>query len=564
MQELDLFTEQAEYIEKDAFEKWTTTHIDEELYIKKLSQGGAKLIVGPRGCGKTTLMLKTYYSCLKTKTTLGVYVNFKSSLKLEPLYKKESSAQYWFNQWMLLKVVEGLLETLDTLNKKRPWKGKYIKKRISRSLNFLEMGRIDLFKSEEAITIEDIVSEIEFSLENSKRKRCVILLDDAAHAFSNQQQQDFFEFFRQIRRKNISPKAAVYPGVTNYSPSFHIGHDAEEIDVWMRPNNDGYIEFMHSILKSRFSENVYSKLTDDISLLNLLCYSAYGSPRLLLNMVARLCKDTSNGDEDIEITEFNSQKVIKSIKDSFRNTYNVYESLRVKLPMYSQFIDVGEKVFENMLTILKDFNRNHRGSPNKQSSIIAIKRHIPSEFEKVLGFFQYAGLISPMAPNNRGEKGVYELFEIHSSAIIDRNVFFSRNAISKEDYCQAFGNKTTRLMPQHSVESIVGSDNVSKIFNLSLPPCSFCKTPRVSENAKFCSHCGAYLTEASVFEDIVQQDIEVLPITKERAATIKKHSKIRTIKDILMDYDNSELQSVTMIGPVWCKKIKSWAEEVIV
>lgn len=564
MQELDLFTEQAEYIEKDAFEKWTTTHIDEELYIKKLSQGGAKLIVGPRGCGKTTLMLKTYYSCLKTKATLGIYVNFKSSLKLEPLYKKESSAQFWFNQWMLLKVIEGLHETLDSINKRRGWKGKFSQKLVSRSLNLLEMGRIDLFKSESIITIEDIVTEIEFSLEQTKRKRCVILLDDAAHAFSNQQQQDFFEFFRQIRRKNISPKAAVYPGVTNYSPSFHIGHDAEEIDVWMRPNSDGYIDFMHSILKARFSQKIYEKLTSDLSLLNLVCYSSYGSPRLLLNMISRLCKDTGDGEEDIKITDFNSQKVIRSIKDSFRNTYNVYESLRVKLPMYSKFIDVGDKVFEKMLSILKDFNRNHRGSPQKQSSIIAIRRHIPSELEKVFGFFQYAGLISPMNPNNRGEKGIYEYFEIHSAAIIDRNVFFSRTSINKEDYCQAFSNKTTRQTPQHSVEALVGGDDIPKMFHLSLPPCTVCKTPRVSENAKFCSHCGAFLTEASVFEGIVQQDIEVLPITKERAATIKKHSKIRTIKDILMDYDNSELQSVTMIGPFWCKKIKSYAEEVIV
>lgn len=563
MQELDLFTEQAEYIEKESFEKWTTTHIDEELYIKKLSQGGAKLIVGPRGCGKTTLMLKTYYGCLKTKTTLGVYVNFKSSLKLEPLYKKEASAQYWFNQWMLFKVIEGLLETLDIISKKRTWKGRFSKSAVSKYLNILEMGRIDLLNSEQMVTIEDIISEIEFSLENTKRKRCVILLDDAAHAFSNQQQQDFFEFFRQIRRKNISPKAAVYPGVTNYSPSFHIGHDAEEIDVWMRPNNDGYIEFMHSVLKSRFNGGIYQKLTSDISLLNLVCYAAYGSPRMLLNMISKLCKETNNGKEDIEITDFNSQKVIRSIKDSFRNTYNIYESLRVKLPMYSQFIDVGGKVFENILSILKEFNKNHRTSPNKQSSIIAIKRHIPSELEKVLGFFQYAGILSPIAPNNRGEKGIYELFEIHSAAIVDRNVFFSKSAINKDDYCQAFGNKTTRLVPQHSVESLVGGDNIPTMFNLSLPPCSVCKTPRVSENAKFCSHCGAYLTEASVFEDIVQQDIDVLPITKERAATIKKHSKIRTIKDILMDYDNSELQSVTMIGPFWCKKIKSYAEEVI-
>ncbi|MNC59775.1 hypothetical protein D3C75_1096060 [compost metagenome] len=96
-----------------------------------------------------------------------------------------------------------------------------------------------------------------------------------------------------------------------------------------------------------------------------------------------------------------------------------------------------------------------------------------------------------------------------------------------------------------------------------MPPCNICKTPRVSENAKFCSNCGAVLKEASVFENIINQDINVLPITKARAENIKKHSNIRTVKDILMDHDNSELQSVAMIGPHWCQRIKSYAEEVI-
>lgn len=563
MQELDLFTEQAEYIPKDSFEKWTTSHIDEEMIIKKLSQGGAKLIVGPRGCGKTTLMLKTYFSTLKSKTTLGVYVNFKSSLKLEPLYKNESSAQYWFNQWMLYKVIEGLISALENINKKSEWCGKYEKERISKNLSLLEMGRIDVLSDEDMITLDDIVAEIDSCLNHFKRKRCVLLLDDAAHAFSSQQQQDFFEFFRQIRKKNISPKAAVYPGVTNYSSTFHIGHDAEEIDVWMRPNADKYLEFMHSVLRSRFKDDLYNKLSNDTNLINLLCYASYGVPRTLLNIISKFCIEASSGRDELDIENFNSQRVVKAIKDSFKITYNIYESLRYKLPMYSEFIDVGSQVYEKILTIIKSFNKNYSNDPTRQTSVIAIKRPIPSEITKVIGFFQYAGLISSISFNNRGDKGVYELYEIHCAAIIDRNVFFSKRAINKENYCEAFASNPLKSYPQHTVESIVGTNNISDIFNLSLPPCRVCQTPRVSENAKFCSNCGAILKEASVFENIVNQDIEVLPITKSRADTIKKNSNIRTVKDILMDYDNSELQSVMMIGPHWCKRIKSYAEEVI-
>lgn len=426
MQELDVFTEQAEYIPKDSFEKWTTTHIDEDMIIKKLSHGGAKLIVGPRGCGKTTLMLKTYFIALKSKNTLGVYVNYKSSLKLEPLYKNDSSAQYWFNQWMLYKIAEGILTAVTAIKQEKKIDNFYNKSDIIRNLSMLEMGRVDKLNDDDMLTVESVVEKIEQCLVALKKIRCVLLLDDAAHAFSSQQQQDFFELFRQIRRKNISPKAAVYPGVTNYSSTFHIGHDAEEIDVWMKPNADKYIDFMHSILKNRFNEEFYSKLSADMNLINLLCYSSYGIPRTLLNVISKFCIEQKNGTDELDITNFTAQKVVKEIKEAFKSTYNIYESLKFKLPMYSSFIDLGDKVYEKMLVILKEYNKNFSNDPMKQSSIIAIKKPIASELEKIFGFFQYAGLISLVSQSNRGDKGVYQLYELHCSAIIDRNVFSAK------------------------------------------------------------------------------------------------------------------------------------------
>jgi hypothetical protein len=83
--------------------------------IRRLSVGGAKLLVGPRGCGKTTLMLKAYYGMLRDRhaNTLPVYVNFKLSLKLEPLYIKTPNAAFWFRLWLTLKIYEGLFESIE-------------------------------------------------------------------------------------------------------------------------------------------------------------------------------------------------------------------------------------------------------------------------------------------------------------------------------------------------------------------------------------------------------------------------------------------------------------------
>jgi hypothetical protein len=563
MESIDIFTEQAEYIPQVSFENWTIKHHDESTIIRKLSQGGAKLITGPRGCGKTTLMLKTYYNLVKLRTspTLAVYVNFKSSLKLEPLYKHNANAAFWFNQWLLFKVLQGLHQSLIFITDNKDLLGFTIS-HVDKIVSLLEMGRVDLINDiSDQLSIASLVSLIDRVLSDTQKSRCVLLLDDAGHAFSSEQQQDFFEFFREVKTKTISPKAAIYPGVTTYSSSFHVGHDAEEIDVWMKPSSSGYLEFMHSILKSRFSGEIYEDLSKDKNLLDLICYAAYGIPRSLLNIISIFYKDDEEHGDETRILDYNHANVLKAIKKCFDSTYQIYDSLKIKLPMYAGFIDVGASFFERCLTTVKEFNKG--GDPYRQSTIIAIKRPLIPELSRVIGFFQYAGILLPQGISSRGEKGVYELYELHYAAIIDRNVFFSRRTISSESYCIAFKNRPNHHYPRLTTESLLETETASALFVLALPPCDVCKTPRLFDYAKFCTNCGSKLKEVSVFENIVNQDIINLPITARRAASIKESSRISTIKDILMDHDNKELRSVPMIGPTWAYRIRSYAEEFI-
>jgi energy-coupling factor transporter ATP-binding protein EcfA2 len=555
----EVFIEQAEYLSFNSFNEWSANMQNESAIIKKLSQSGAKLITGPRGCGKTTLLLKVYNKLIRDakSTTLPVYVNFKSSLKLEPLYKNTINATYWFNQWIQCKVLYGLYEAIKEFDKKLISDTK--SENILQILNNLENGKVTDLEDKE-ISIQKVIDEINNQISIINKLKCVLLLDDAGHAFSSEQQHDFFEFFREIKTKTISPKAAVYPGVTSYSSAFHIGHDAEEIDVWIKPGSTGYLDFMHSLLKSRFGNETYNKLNSNKYLLNLMCYASYGIPRSLLNMISEFASSDNDDENEINI-KLTNKDVLSAIKNNFDKTFNIYDSLRLKLPMYANFVSNGSKIYESFIGILKEFNKN--SSIHKQSSIIALQRPLSSDLTKVIGFFQYAGLVSNVGISSRGNKGIYELYELHYSAIVERNIFFSSRGINIENYCTSFEFRPNHYYPRHSEKSILNHIKDNLDFSLSLPECSSCKTPRISEESKFCSNCGAKLKSLSIFESIVQQEIENLPITKNRANSIKSNSEIKTIKDILMDTDNKKLFSVHMIGKFWAKKIKNYAEEFI-
>ena len=61
-------------------------------------------------------------------------------------------------------------------------------------------------------------------------------------------QRDFFDLFRQVKSKIISPEAAVSPGVTNYSPNFRGGTYAVIISMYLLSQIAMIICFMKRIL----------------------------------------------------------------------------------------------------------------------------------------------------------------------------------------------------------------------------------------------------------------------------------------------------------------------------
>lgn len=561
------FVEQAEYLEEDVFDELNTEHPEEELIVKKLTSGGGKLLVGPRGCGKTTLMIKAYNVAMRADaaSTLPIYVNFKFSLRLEPLYTANANASYWFRSWLNLKVAQALFVSLTKLGeiKKKPidLPGH---SQVELMLSRIESGDVDtssshksrLNASEAGFSSEELVSLILNALEKTGRTRCVILMDDAAHAFSQRQQEDFFDFFRQVKRREIAPKAAIYPGITIHSHSFQVGHDAEQIDVWIKPEGDSYERFMMDLAEKRFSGSLPRCLVKDPDVIPFLAYASFGIPRSFLNML----REVYDNEEGYTLSDgsINKAKALGLSKYARDYAVNVYEALEFKMPIYKNFVHSGSEIFEKISGTLKDFNRVKHIS--EQALAVGVRRPQPSELEKVLGFLQYAGLMMPRGDSSRGDKGIFDLFVPHFGALISDNSVVGKRTKTISQFVTVFRHRSHQAWPRISPDRLMDF-GTEKAFSLSLAACQRCGTERLSEHSKFCHNCGAQLKSESLYRELVGQDIDVLKVGPKIAGRIKKEAGLSKISDILLDFDRSKLRSVKMIGPVRAARIFSAAEE---
>ncbi|GJE62742.1 hypothetical protein [Methylobacterium trifolii] len=555
------FVEQAEYIPEADFLAFSAEHPDEESIIRRLSTGGAKLLVGPRGCGKTTLMLKAYYRLLRSEnsTTLPIYVNFKLSLKLEPLYVNTPNATFWFRQWLNLKIYEGLYKSIRENEIYDIPRAIISEREISRAIKILESGNLNEAKGASSYTIEELSDGIMRVLEANDLSRCVLLLDDAAHAFSPRQQEDFFEFFRQVKSREISPKAAIYPGITTNSPTFHVGHDAEQIDVWVRPDRSDYIGFMTALAEKRFRGELPSALANTTDALNFLAYASFGIPRSFLNMLRAVYQDHISAPQITSTLD--RRKLLQAAQQGKESAHNVYDSLSNKLPAYRDFVNTGNLLYGQIIENLKNFNKTR--NEDDQALEIGLKKPVPPEMEKVLSFFQYAGILMPAGVNSRGIKGTFELYMVHFGDLITENAIVGRRTKSITSFVRAFSAQTHQAWPRISPETLVKGSRYPELFRLSLPNCQQCGTERASQHAKFCQNCGAPLKTSSIYEELTNQDISVLPLSNRIITRIKRDSQIRTIKDILIDSNRTNLRGIAYIGPVRAARIASYAEEYV-
>jgi len=113
------FEERADYSDPEDLKKWNVDNEYSQAIQNKLVQKGAKLLVGPRGTGKTHQMRLAYDKCLKNKKyPMAAYVSFSKYYHLEPFLFKSPNAIKIFHTWVLGKILLSCYKLIDEGNRK--------------------------------------------------------------------------------------------------------------------------------------------------------------------------------------------------------------------------------------------------------------------------------------------------------------------------------------------------------------------------------------------------------------------------------------------------------------
>lgn len=549
-----VFEERAENLSKRELTEWTTETPRDREIISKLKGPGAKLLSGPRGSGKSTLLRRAYYDLLESDLVLAAYVNYARSLALEPLFHKKANAHEIFRQWVIHKIVAGLADSFNEVVRQPP------ADLLDRANNARAFIRA-LETSEEPPKLERPIAPSELLLllerwtQEAGFKRCVLLLDDAAHAFSPEQQREFFEIFRELRSRIISAKAAVYPGITTYSPHFHVGHEAELVQAWYAPDDPSYLEVMRSLAEKRLPPAMFRRLANREELVDYLALSSYGLPRGFLVMLSQLL-----GIEEDEASRPTTQGAEQAVKTYVASVRGIFSALSSKLPRFKNFIDVGKEFEISVVNQIRQYNKLN--STGKKAVVFGIAEPIEPELARILAFQEYAGIVRKLDSVSRGVKGVFQRYSLNYGIIVVENAFSLGKSYSLKSVVQALERRDAHAFIRGKATTLLGPDFRSRC-SLDLAPCPNCGSPRVSEEARFCMKCGARLADTSIYDQLLATPIDRLPLTRKKIDGLIRHTRIRTVQDILLDDDSRQIRSVPYIGEVWAARIRNAAEEFV-
>lgn len=539
-----VFEERAENLTKANLLKWTVLSDAEKSIVKKLVGPGAKLLSGPRGSGKSTLLRVAFYEAARGKSAFAVYVNYAKALATEPLFHSHADAAILFRQWVLAKILLSIPEAADLWGLQLLPSDLASIQKSTEYVQTLESGAAPtgLGPGLSPSRLTEVLCEL---AARAGVSRTVLLLDDAAHAFSVKQQREFFEIFRELRSRDVSGKAAIYPGVTSFSPTFQVGHEAELIEAWFRPDEVNYLATMRQIAAARFP----SFVPKDPLVVDALALASFGLPRGFLSLCYELQDSAASGSRAEIVDEVNVHADI---------VRTVFSNIADRLPRFQHFIEVGQRFERACVSALREYNGGK--DIRRKSATIALSEPIDAGLQRVLRFMEYAGLVRAQEGLlSKGEKGTYKRYLLHYSLVIGGNALAIGRSYKVADVVLALARPNAHALVKTRAETLLGA-GFEKDCVLALPPCPRCATSRLSEDQKFCMNCGQELRAASVYHDLLEAEVDKLPLPSRKVEALREQGFLK-VGQLLSDENQSFRKPGSSIGAVWAKRITTAAEE---
>ena len=560
----NVYEERADYLLDTEIKEW---NVESDHFIeiqKRLVEKGSKLIVGPRGCGKTHQMRIAYKSCIENdKRPFPVYVSFSRYYFLEPLLTKDSEAIKIFHTWVLALIVISCNNSYKSIVKEEMEVELEnislhdLKRFVAQAeKNIKESWHVDIISE---ITLPFVMNLIERVTKKCRRNRAILLLDDAALTLTKDYMIEFFDIFRTLKSQKISPKASVYPGTTEYGPRFHLKQDGDPYNVWFNPLGDEFTEFTNQLVKKRFAS---TDVTDEM--IRIIQYAAFGNPRAFITLL----RDFLLNDKKNNQAKFNNiiEVRCKLLKDE-------YKSIKQKLIQYNTVIEVGAEFFEAIILDVANVNKKNINfgediAINKKL-VIGLAPIENNMYKRMINFLIEAGLLYSLDTVKHGEGRYYMRYIPHLSFLFEKKAFSKGRGFNVKEILEYLSLPDSKHpIRKDNVENLIDGEFES-VLKLDLPMCSNCGAERLSETQRFCHACGNELVEKSSFEHCMKIDVVDLPLTDWQKNKILTETNIRKVEDFVNSSNiGNELRKSRGIGVKRAesisRKVEVWIEEFLV
>lgn len=550
------FEERADYIPEDLLVSWSPQNKHFDSIQRKLTQVGAKLLIGPRGAGKTHYMRHAFSTCKKNDSMpLPLYVSFNHYLRLETYLHEASNAIDIFHSWVLAKIVLACYDEYGISSEHECLQSEYLEKFISdieKQQYSDEHNPIILM-----LSIEVAQKIIESCITRENRKRAVLFLDDAALTLTKEYMVEFFDVFRSIKTSRISPKASVYPGTTQYGPRFHLGQDAEPVFIWQDVEQPEYSEFMNGLLQERFSQDI--DIDQDIN--NLIIYASFGIPRAYINLIRAYQENKGRSKQ----SKFNS-----IIEERCKYLYDEYRSIIDKLPQYENYIETGWVLFLQIVQELKVINHaslRKDGANYKKTVTVGIDDLTTDKMERIASFLIEAGLLYETSSISHGPDRKLRRFIPHYAYLFNNKVFTLSKGFNAGQLSAVVRSASEKHPLRKKIATLLTKDAIDSI-TLKLPNCSQCGTRRLSDTQKFCHECGTQLIDESSFRICMRKKLVELPLSAFQKRVISETPFV-TVEDVLSSKNTAaEFMKVKRVAQKRAdlinSKIQAWVNEFLV